>query len=429
MSGVTELYKIAIVGSGLMGRGIAQIALLSGFQKVTLIDLSEKILTRARESIQLWIQLLNTEEKFKKMIANDPFMQDVMKNTTFKEFRNSFDSVGILAENISIEKIMERLTCEINLKKAVSDSDFIIEAVPENLELKKKIFTRLSRFSPSHAILASNTSTMSPTKLAASTDRPKKVLGMHFHGSFPIRGQIIEVTRGEKTNEETMNLGCQIAGRFPSIAGERFILRLEKETPGFVANRLTLARAIHLNWLLDNAIERGISVDQLLAGGLRLIGLDMVGLDTIYNTWKYLEETLSPDFSPGKVITGLVNEGNLGKKTGKGFLEWKNDSPIIKDVSIDNRTKEFLKVNRNKDLALAIRMNEACRLLEEGIIDGYTVINKLDKIENRRYQTFSLGMKRFKEWSELLENFAKRLDKSYLNPCKMMKSGKFKEYP
>ena len=424
-----HITNVAIIGSGIMGSGIAQIALLSGYQKVVLNDVSVKILKKARESIQFLIQSLDTEERFNKLIANDDFMQEIMKNSTFEEIRKSFKSVGILAENFTIDEIMDRLICEVNIKKAISDSDFIIEAVPENLELKQEIFKQLGKYSPSHAILASNTSTMSPSKLGLSADRSEKVIGMHFHGAVPIQGRLIEITAGDKTTDETINLGCQIAENSPSIAGERFILRLEKETPGFVANRLTLARAIHLNWILDNAVEKKISLEQLIAGGLRLIGLDIVGLDTIYNTWKYLEENLSPDFAPGKVITELVRNGHLGKKTGKGFFEWNDSMPVIKDVPVDDKTKEFLTVNRDKNLAMAIRMNEACRLIEEGVIKGYKTINKVDIIENRRQETFVLGMEKYKEWSKILEYFAQKLGKSYLKPCDMMKFGKFKEFP
>jgi enoyl-CoA hydratase/3-hydroxyacyl-CoA dehydrogenase len=429
MSELDRINNLAIIGSGIMGRGIAQIALLSGFQKVVLNDKSENILRNSRESIQIRIQSLDTEEKFREFISNDLFMQSVLKNLGFEEIRKSFKSVGILANDFTIEEIMERLVCEVNLQKAVSDSDFIIEAVPENLELKQEIFKKLGEYSPSHAILASNTSTMSPTKLGLNTNRPDKVIGMHFHGSVPIRGRLIEITAGNGTIEETMDLGCQIADKFPSIAGDRYILRLEKETPGFVANRLTLARAIHLNWILDNAVERGISLEQLLAGGLRLIGLDIVGLDTIYNTWKYLEENLSPDFAPGKVITDKVRNGNLGKKTGKGFFEWNEDIPIIKNVPVNEKTKEFLTVNRDKNLAMAIRLNEACRLIEEGVIKGYEIINKIDFIEDRREKTFEAGLKKYNEWSEILENFAQKLERPYLKPCELMKSGRFKDFP
>jgi 3-hydroxyacyl-CoA dehydrogenase len=429
MKKLEGINNITVIGSGIMGSGIAQIALLSGFQKVVLNDLSEQILKKARKSIQVWIQSLDTEENFNEFISNDYVMQNVMKNSTFEELRKSFKSVGILAENFTPEEILDQLVCEMNLKKAVSDSDFIIEAVPENLDLKRKVFKQLSEYSPSHTILASNTSTMSPSKLGRSTDRPDKVIGMHFHGSVPIRGRLIEITSGEMTNSETICLTYQIAARFPSIAGERFILHLEKETPGFVANRLTLARAIHLNWILDNAFERGISLEQLIAGGLRLIGLDLVGLDTIYNTWKYLEENLSPDFAPGKVITSLVRKGHLGKKTRKGFFEWNENTPNIKNVPVDDKTKEFLTANRDKNLAMAIRMNEACRLIEEGVIKGYETINKVDIIGDNRQETFLLGMKKYKEWSEILEKFAKKLGKPYLKPCDMMKSGRFKEFP
>jgi len=428
MREIYNINNVAIIGSGIMGSGIAQIALLSGFQKVTLNDVSEKVLKKGRELILSRIESLDTKEKFNELISNDEYMQNIMKKTHFEEFRNSFKSVGILAKDFSVEEIMNRLICEVNLKDAVSNSDFIIEAVPENLELKQKVFRQLSEYSPSHAILASNTSTMSPTKLGLYTDRPENIIGMHFHGALPIRGRLIEITGGNSTTDKILTLGCQIAEKFPSIAGERFILRLEKETPGFVANRLTLARAIHLNWILDNAVKQGISIEQLIAGGLRLIGLDIVGLDTIYNTWKYLEENLSTDFAPGKVITDLVRKGDLGNKTGKGFFEWNGNIPIIKNVPVDDKTKEFLTVNRDKNLAMAIRMNEGCRLIEEGVIKGYKIIDKVDNIETRRQITFVLGMEKYKEWSNILEYFAQKLERPYLKPCDMMKSGKFKDF-
>ena len=136
MRELDNINNVAIIGSGIMGSGIAQIALLSGYQKVALSDLSEKILKKARESIQFRIQSLDTEEKFSEFISNDYFMQNVMKNSTFEEIRKSFTSVGILADDFTIDEIMDRLICEVNLKKAVSDSDFIIEAVPENLDLR-----------------------------------------------------------------------------------------------------------------------------------------------------------------------------------------------------------------------------------------------------------------------------------------------------
>lgn len=430
MSELSKIENVAVIGSGIMGSGIAQTVLLGGYKKVTLNDVSDKILKKARNSIEIWIHSINSEDRFNEYITNDVVMQNVMKDTTFNEFRNNFKSVGILAKNISVNEIMGRLICEIDLQKAVSDADYVIEAVPENLELKKKIFKQLGDHSPPHAIIASNTSTMSPSILGESAGRPENVIGMHFHGAIPIRTRLIEITGGKKTTEKVINLGCQFAGSLPSIAGDRFILRLEKETPGFVANRLTLARAVQLNWILDNSAELGISIDQLVAGGLNLIGLDVVGLDTIYYTWVYLEEFLSPDFKPGRVITEYFKNGNFGRKTGKGFFEWNEHGPVLKKVSVEDKTKKFLAENRNRDLAMAIRFNEACRLIEDGIIKGYGTINRIDtEADYRRVITFDAGKEKYKEWSELLEKTAQRLERSYLKPCEMMKTGKFLKFP
>ncbi|MHA1727520.1 MAG: 3-hydroxyacyl-CoA dehydrogenase family protein [Promethearchaeota archaeon] len=429
ISNISDIKNIAIIGSGIMGTQIALVALLSGYKKVILNDVNNSFLEKARNSIKRGIQSLETEEKFKSSISANPAMIARLKNSGFSKIKGNIKFVGIIANHFTSDEIMDRLVCKVDLQQAVSDVDFVIEAVPENFKLKQEVFKQLGEFSPSHAVIASNTSTMSITKLGESSGRPENVIGMHFHGTVPIFNRLIEVTGGNKTTEATLRLGCLVGENFPSLEGERFILRLEKETPGFVANRLTLARAIHLNWILDTAIEQGITLDQLVAGGLRLIGLDIVGLDTIYNTWKYLEENLSPDFAPGKVITQLLESGNLGKKTGKGIYEWNENGPIIKDISVDDKTKEFLSVNRNKNLAMAIRMNEACRLLEEGVIKGYETINKVDKIGDNRQETFVLGLEKYKEWSEILEKFAQKMGKPYLKPCDMMKSGRFKEFP
>ncbi|MCK4285131.1 MAG: 3-hydroxyacyl-CoA dehydrogenase family protein [Candidatus Lokiarchaeota archaeon] len=421
MVNIDNIRNIAIIGGGIMGSGIAQVALLSGYEKVTVIDLSSEILKKSRELIQSRMEALESEEKYKAFFASN----EMLINLDIKKKLRSFESVGLVANMVDTKTIISRLYTETEISKGVKDADFVIEAVSEKLELKQNIFKQLGELTPPHAILASNTSSMSITKIAQFTNRPEKVIGMHFHTFFPITGKLIEITPGEKSSEESLEIGQTIAQNFPCLTGKRFTVRLEKETTGLIANRISFPIFLYSNWFSDHAIASGISREQLDAAGFSLEIADRIGLDTIYNIQKYLEKYLSHDFAPREELAKLVNEGRLGKKVGKGYYDWDENEPIKNLPSLDPKTTEFLVKNFDVEIIEALKLNEGCRLLEEGVVKSYRLIDKVLFKGNLTPGPFRTGKDKYKEWVKLLYTVVEKTGKSYLKPCEMMESGKF----
>jgi enoyl-CoA hydratase/3-hydroxyacyl-CoA dehydrogenase len=302
MVDVMDLKSFAVIGAGTMGHEIAQVALMAGFRKVSLNDLNKETINKAAKKI---------ETNLKKLYNKD-----------------------LLSKGQTPENLMNNLNKEPRLKEAVYDADFIVEAIPEKMDLKQKLFAQLGQYAPEHTILASNTSTMSITEIASFSGKPEKVIGMHFFTPIVVL-RLIEIIKGEKTSEDTFNLAINVGSKLPCIRGKRYIARIEKESPGFIVNRLTITSSMYINWLLDYAVENNISFAEIDADfeGLQKMGpcarFDYLGLDVVYNTLKYFEENLSPDFTPGKVLNQYVKEGKLGKKTGEGFCEWTDDGILI----------------------------------------------------------------------------------------------------
>ena len=419
---------MAIIGGGIMGSGIAQVALLAGYENVTVIDLSNEILEKSRQTIQYRIESLESEKKFKEFLSKSNNATERREKIDFKQKLVEFKSVGIIAYNVNSSTIMSRLKTETDLSKGVADADFVIEAVPEVLEIKQNLFKKLGEHSPTHTFFASNTSTMSITKIAQFSGRPEKVIGMHFHTFFPIFGMLIEITPGNKTSDESLEIGCAVAQKFPCLIGERFTVKLEKETPGFIANRISIPISIYYNWLIDHAIDNGISLAQLDAGGISFEGADAIGIDTVYYSAKYFEKYVSPDFAPNKRITEMVKIGKLGKKVGKGYYDWNENGPIKNLPPLEKKTSVFLEDNFDPEIFSAIKLNEACRLLEEGVVKSYELIDKVIMKGTFIEGPFVKGKEKYKEWANILSEIAEKVGKTYLKPCDMMKSGKFLSY-
>jgi len=420
-----NIKNIAVIGAGIMGSGIAQVALLTGYERVTVIDLNTEILHKSREIIHERIEALESEDNYKKFLTVNNITNEGMKSLDIKRKLYKFESVGILAHDVNTKTIINRLETEIDISKGVIDADFVIEAVPEKLELKQEIFKDLGEFSPPHTILASNTSSISIAKIAQFSGRPEKVIGMHFHTFFPIFGMLIEITPGNKSSKEALEVGRTIAQKFPCLTGKRFTVQLEKETAGLIANRISMPSQVYFDWLIDYATDNGFSIDQL--GALNIVfGLaDSIGLDTIYNILRYFEEYISPDFTPGKNLTRLVKAGMVGKKVGKGYIEWNENGSIIKLPSLDEKTTEFLMPHLDAEIFSAISLNEACRLLEEGVVKSYRLIDKVIFKGTSSPGPFREGKVKYKELTKKLYDVAKKTGKSYFKPCKMMESGKF----
>jgi len=391
MVDISRVKNITVVGAGVMGYGIAQVALMAGFN-VILVDVKENIVN---------IGLAKIEEGLKKAQIK-----------------------GKLEEGISISSIMSRCRKSIDLSSSVKETDFVFEAVVEKLDIKKQICNVVMENSPPHCIFASNTSTFKITDIAADSNRPENVIGMHFF--LPVVLQCcVEVMKGEKSSNEALDIGVELGKRLPCLKGKRLSVRIEKESPGFIANRLLMPPIIYLSWIFDQAFEKGIPWEQIDADAeaRKLIPMgpceltDYLGVDTSYNVLKSYEKIFSPDFAPGKVITNLVREGNLGRKTGRGFYDWTAGRP---EINLNIKAGIL-----NPEMTMAIMLNEGCKLLEEKIVSGYKIIDRVMLTGTSMPGPFSPGKVNYKKWSKMLEDFVEISDKKYLKPCELMKSGGF----
>jgi enoyl-CoA hydratase/3-hydroxyacyl-CoA dehydrogenase len=306
-----------------MGHGIAEVALLSDYF-VSLCDIEEDIVTKGKSlidwSLKKFVEKSKiTEKKYKKLINN--------------------------------------LEITTDLERASKNTILCIEAVPEKLELKKDIFRKLDNFSPKHAILASNTSTMSITDIGNATQRPDKVVGLHFPPP-PVLAKVIEIVRGDKTSESTIKFAID----FTKTAGKAPII--SKDSPGFICNRIMAPSMLLIQLMLDRKEYTPAKIDAAALNMGMIMGpyelLDYIGLDIVHDSSKYFAERLSPDYSPAQTISTLVKENKLGRKTGKGIYKWLpgGKRPII-DLS-DPADFDLMDLMR-------VQINEAVKVLEEGI--------------------------------------------------------------
>ncbi len=395
MVDISDIRNIAVIGAGVQGHKIAQVALMAGFDKVILNSRTMQSIERAVD------QIINSKSVGLKLL----------------------ESKGLLKEDQTTEILMSKLVKETDLKKAVQDADFVIEAVPEILKLKQEIFKKMGEFSPDETILVSDTSTMSITKIGESSGRPERVMGMHFFS--PMGSTLIEITRGAETSDKTMDIGYNIAKRLPCEMGERMVIRLEKESPGFVVNRVIGTGEVYFKWVIEQATKRGIPYEQVDADVIKLMPMgcclmcDIMGIDTVYNSMKYFASTLSSDFAPSPVFKNLIEQGCKGKKSGKGFYDWSKGKPII------NRKKKAGLMDVK--IVAAIHLNEGCKLLEEGIVDNYEIIDDAVSAGYHIPGPFKVGKRWYKRLSKLLESFAEKANLEYLKPCDLMKSGEFRK--
>ncbi|MFC2122433.1 3-hydroxyacyl-CoA dehydrogenase family protein [Bacteroidota bacterium] len=283
-----EIKKICVLGAGLMGHGIAQVCAQGGFE-VTLEDIKEEFLQKGLDRIKKFLEGSVARGK-----------------TTPQE----------------AETVLGKITTATSLEEAAGDADLVMEAIVENMEIKKETFRQLDKICPEHAIFATNTSYQSVTEMATATNRPDRFVGMHwFNPPQVMRG--IEVVRTERTSPETVTIItslCQQLGKQPAIC---------QDSPGFIANRLLQAWRTEGLRLYDENVASFQDIDKALktAYGFRmgpfeladLAGMDVVmaGNETMYN------ELRSDVFKPPRCLVMKFRAGELGRKTGKGFYEYK----------------------------------------------------------------------------------------------------------
>ena len=317
-----DVTKISVIGAGDMGHGIAASCLLGGYA-VVLRDVEQRFVDRGVEGIK------KSLVKFKEKGKITPETHD---------------------------EALARLIPMVDLKEAVRDADFVIEAVPEKLELKKRVFAELDKFAPKHAILASNTSNISITEIAKATGRPDKVIGYHFFNPA-ILMKLVEVTRGARSSDEAIRIGYELAkkiGKIPVI--------VEKDSPGFICNRVNEPTLVFLSKILEAGHPTPEEFDAAIKPFIPMAPfelLDYVGIDIAYHGMEYFAEVLSADYKPSAAMSEYIKSGNLGKKTGKGFYDWSQGRPAI---DLSKATKEY-DINH----LIALQVNEATKLIEEGV--------------------------------------------------------------
>ena len=304
---LSQIKRVAIIGAGIMGHGFAQIFAQKGYP-VFLYDIDSAILEKA----------------LKRIDANlDTFIEN-----------------GLLRKK---EKgpVLNRITLITDLEAAVRNVDFVLEAVPEIMDLKKEIFKKLDRFAPPHAILASNTSGLSITEMGSVTRRPEKTIIVHGINP-PTIIPVVEIVRGNKTTDETADLCYRLLlklGKNP--------VRVLKEVPGFLFNRLQLALYREALYCLETGVATVEDIDRVVKAGygFRLANLgpletsDFGGLDTFYRLAQHLFPDLSDAKSAPPVLERFVKEGNLGVKTGKGFYSY---PPAVAKRKIRERDRRLI---------------------------------------------------------------------------------------
>ena len=269
-----------------MGRGIAQVAALGGF-RTTIVDVSESILQTA---------LTNIRSEMEKGV-----------------------SLGKMTAEQK-EQALSRLLLETNLEKAARDADLVIEAVPEDMKLKIETFVRLDNSAPAGALLASNTSSLSITEMAAVTKRPRQFLGMHFFNPVH-KMKLLEIVRGLETAPETVKVAEEV-GR--QMGKETVVI---KESPGFITSRINAMIGNEAFYMLQEEIATAADIDKAVKLGLNhpmgpFEMADLVGLDTRLHVLEYLHQTLGEKFRPAPLMVQYVKAGRLGRKVGRGVYDY-----------------------------------------------------------------------------------------------------------
>lgn len=319
-----RIKKVAIIGAGAMGHGIAQILATTGYQ-VALVDISQEILQKAMEKIK-W-SLSKFVEK-KRLRPED------------------------------VNNALARIKPTTSYEEAAKDIDLAIESAPERMDLKKKIFADLDRLSPPHAILTSNTSTLSITEMAKATNRPDKVAGLHFFNP-PQMMLLVEVIKGQFTSDDVVNVLvdlCKKIGKTPIV--------VKKDVRGFVVNRVLGAVFLEAFWTLarKEATIEAIDASVKYEGGFPMGWFelaDFVGLDIVAATGQVMYEAYGERFKPcPEVLEPLITSGKLGQKAGIGFYDWTKGRPRIPF----NLAGEY-----DVDRSWAVAVNEAAWLVYEDV--------------------------------------------------------------
>ncbi len=281
------MKNIAVIGAGTMGNGIAHLFAMKGFQ-VSLVDVSETALQKGLQTISA-----NLDRMIK------------------KELLTEADKAATLA----------RITTFLAISEGVASANLVVEAATENVNLKLDIFRQLEQHAPTAAILASNTSSISITKIAAATRRPEQVIGMHFMNPVPVM-KLVEVIRGYSTSDEVTRTVFDLSVQLGKTPVE------VNDYPGFVANRILMPMINEAIYALYEGVAEVSAIDTVMKLGMAhpmgpLQLADFIGLDVCLSILNVLYEGFgNPKYAPCPLLVNMVTAGKLGAKSGEGFYEY-----------------------------------------------------------------------------------------------------------
>lgn len=290
------MENIAVIGAGTMGNGIAHVFAQNGY-RVNLIDISEKSLEKALATI---------EKNMDRMVAKEKISEADKKEA------------------------LDRLNTTTEMLGGVENADLVVEAATENVDLKLKIFKDLDAMTPEHCILSSNTSSISITKIAAQTERPSKVIGMHFMNPVPVM-KLVEVIRGYATSDEVTSTVMELSQKLGKVPVE------VNDYPGFVANRILMPMINEAIISLHEGVAGVEEIDTVMKLGMAhpmgpLQLADFIGLDVCLSILNVLHEGFgNPKYAPCALLVNMVMAGKLGAKSGEGFYAY---TPGSKDLVV-----------------------------------------------------------------------------------------------
>ncbi len=315
-----------MLGAGNMGHGIAEVAALAGY-RVNLRDIKEEFVQNGYEQIEWSLEKLAEKDR----ITDD-----------------------------AAESALGNVEPYVDIESAVGDADFVIEAVPEKMEIKKDVYGDVEQHLPDHAIIASNTSSLSITELSEQTNRPEQFCGMHFFNP-PVRMQLVEVITGEHTAEETLDVTEALAEEM-----EKTPVRVRKDSPGFIVNRILVPLMNETCWMVTEdvatvkEIDSTTKFDMGLPMGAFELG-DQVGNDVTYHVLEYMNDVLGAAYEPAPFLEEIVEDERLGKKTGEGFYDYEDGNGV--EIPTDAGSEEIA------TRLIAVMANEVGKLVENDVSD------------------------------------------------------------